>query len=263
MRYAVIRNTYVDAIKIEQALINLLKTKPQYIHDEFNPNYVFVIGGDGTFLSAVQKFQNKLSEIIFVPIKFGGIGFYTNHNSVTTIKEIIPCLENHLSTLSLSLIEVNHGSNINYAINEIKIMNNIKPMRMEIYINEELLEAFKGTGLVFSTPSGSTGFMKSSGGAIIFPNQDLFEMQELFPVSTNKFRTLNAPIIFNKDQIIEIVLENKNDFIMSIDTKNVIPENEKLIIKISKIKINVLSLNPQSKTKILNDIFVLNDSSKN
>lgn len=267
MKYAIIKNAYFDSQQIEQELLTLFANHPEFSQDLINPEYVFVIGGDGTFLEAVRQFASCLDKIIFVPIKLGGIGFYTNHNTIAELKEVIPFLTNdeHFDFVKYALLEVNYDNKVAYAINEIKITNNIKPLNLEICINDEKLESFKGTGLVFSTPSGSTGFMKSAGGAIIYPNAGLYEMQELFAVSTNKFRTLNAPIIFSEQQKIKLKISDLIGVYLSADTHDIAFSQDEIFVHLSSLSIKVLTTKKEkpSKTKILNDIFVLNDKTKN
>ncbi|KNG79122.1 NAD(+)/NADH kinase [Mycoplasma sp. HU2014] len=264
MKYSLVTNNYDKTNSIKNELIELLN-KNNFVEDEKNPDIVFVIGGDGTFLVAIHKYQHLLDKLVFAPIKFGGIGFYTNKNRIEDLQEAICCdLLKNANITQLGLLEVNFNDKKVYAINEIKVTNHTRPLTTKIYINDELLEEFKGTGLVFATPSGSTGFMKSANGAIIYPEVSLYEMQELMPVSTNKFRTLNAPVIFSDQQQIKLELDSLDKVGLSADTFEYDLESKNLLVKLSSKKINLLNLSKHkiSKTEILNDIFVLNDKTK-
>ncbi|AVP49308.1 hypothetical protein [Williamsoniiplasma luminosum] len=265
MKYSILTNRYQESKEIEKEILEIIASQPNPIQDDVNPDYVFVIGGDGTFLSAVHKFANILDKIIFIPIKFGGIGFYTNHNSVEDFRDILSIgIEKNQKWVEYSLLKITNNQEEWYSINEVKIVNNTRPTKMDIYINDELLETFRGTGMVFATPSGSTGFARSAYGSIIFPNTNLFEMIELFPVSTNKFRTLNAPVIFDNQQVITLFLKDYQNVVVAVDTADHQLTDPKIEVRLSdkKIKIMALSKNRTSKTKILNDIFVLNNDIK-
>lgn len=266
-KYAVVSNDYPESLKIKADLMKLIQKDSQCSQtDDGHPDFVFVIGGDGTFLNAVHQYTDYLDKIVFIPIKFGGIGFYTNHNSAKDFKTIFKTgIPEKQKYFEYSLLEIKSQNQVNYSINEIKIVNNVRPLNLDVYVNDGLLETFKGTGLVFSTPSGSTGFSKSAGGAIIYPDIDIYEMLELFPVSTNKFRTLNAPIIFSPNQIIKIKLEKPQDVVISLDTRNLKFEGDEVIVQLSKKKVKVMSLSQEklTKTELLNSIFVLNNKIKN
>ena len=55
------------------------------------------------------------------------------------------------------------------ALNESTLRNIVKTMVCDVYINNQLFERFRGDGLVISTPTGSTAYNKSVGGAILDP----------------------------------------------------------------------------------------------
>lgn len=264
IKYAIVINDYPESLAMKTELEHLLKSRERYTAHDKEPDLVFVIGGDGTFLGAVHNYRTRLDKITFVPIKFGGIGFYTNHNTTTTLHDLLD-LDPRFKPqfFEYSLLEATTVDKVFLALNEIKLVNNIRPLEVSVFVNEEKLETFRGSGLVFATPSGSTGFAKSAGGPVIYPDLNIFEMLELFPVSTNKFRTLNSPVIFSEKQKIKLVLKNCKDVVMSVDTRNAEFEKE-ISIKISDQKVKVMSFIPQpmTKTHLLNNIFVLNDKSK-
>ncbi|PPE05765.1 NAD(+)/NADH kinase [Williamsoniiplasma lucivorax] len=265
MKYSILTNRYQESKDMEREILAIVADQPDFIQDDVNPNYVFVIGGDGTFLSAVHKFSQILGQVIFIPIKFGGIGFYTSHNTVDDFKKLFASgIEKNQKWVEYSLLKVTNKQSIWYSINEVKIVDNTRPTKMDVFINDELLETFRGTGMVFATPSGSSGFAKSAHGSVIFPNTNLFEMVELFPVSTNKFRTLNAPIIFDHNQVITLNLKDITNITLAVDTANYPLTDPQVEVRLSDKKIKIMSLSQvrTSKTKILNDIFVLNNNTK-
>lgn len=52
-------------------------------------------------------------------------------------------------------------------------MDHIKMIRGKMYVNDDYLQYFRGSGLIFATASGSTGYMKAINGAIILANTPL------------------------------------------------------------------------------------------
>ncbi|ATZ20725.1 NAD(+)/NADH kinase [Mesoplasma coleopterae] len=257
MKYSIVKNDYDESKKIAEELSNLLISK-KWILDNKNPNYIFVIGGDGTFLKAAELFNNILEEVIFVPIKSGGIGFYTNHNRISDIKDILNNIEKQ-EPIEISVLEANDYK----VINEIKIINNLRPLEVDVLIDGELLETFRGTGLVFSTSGGSTGFAKSHNGAVIIDENNIFQMLEIAPVSNNNFRTLNAPVIFSRKHKVEVVITKPNDVEIIVDSRKCkLPAHNSIKIQLSDKNIKLISKNSEklTKTRILNYIFTTNKS---
>ena len=68
-------------------------------------------------------------------------------------------------------IKVNkkNQSEMYYALNELRLDQGLQAQVIHVYINDVLFEVFRGNGLCVSTPSGSTAYNKSLGGAIIYP----------------------------------------------------------------------------------------------
>ncbi|QBQ07451.1 inorganic polyphosphate/ATP-NAD kinase [Spiroplasma gladiatoris] len=259
-KFTIVSNDYEITKKSVEKLKSTLIDK-KYIQDDINPEIVFVIGGDGTFLKAVHLYQNILEKVKLIPFKFGGIGYYTNKNELKNIEKILEALEkNLLFENSYQLLEVINGSKTHYIINEIRILNERKPLYTKIYINDEYLETFHGTGLVISTSTGSTGYIKSAGGSVILPkNAGLFQIQELVPVSTNRFRTLNSPIILNDKYVVKLEFETNQD-ILICDTQEREMKSNFLSIKVSHKKVNILSHNNPdliSEINILREIFII------
>lgn len=260
MKYAIVKNDYPESTTLASNLEAELKSTA-WMNDEQNPDYVFVIGGDGTFLKAVHQFNHYLDQVKFYPVKNGGIGFYTNHN-------LFPPHESDLKTMlcldqcqvtQFPLLEVSVDQKTFYSINEVKILNDVAPQQLSIYVNDEKLEDFKGTGIVFATPSGTTGYLKSTNGAIIYPTDlALFEMQEIAPVSTVLFRTIHAPMIFSEQEVLRVVAttsKQTNNLIVS-DAKVIGNSFQEIKVKLSAIKLAVVTTNKISRTALLKDIFV-------
>lgn len=258
-RFTIIKNNYKNTDDLAKTLKKVLLDNNN-IFDEINPQYIFIIGGDGTFLKTVQQFQDKLSDIIFIPFKSGGSGYYTNKNEIKDISNILTQINNKsYNIISYELIEILNGKKTNFVCNEVKILDETKPTSIKIFINDEYLETFWGTGLVVSTSSGSTGYAKSINGAVILSKTNrLFQLQEIAPINTNKYRSLNSSIILSDEFSIKLEFKNSGK-IMICDTKPYEILSNFLEIKSSSKKANVLVCKEQtllSEIQILRDIFI-------
>lgn len=208
-QFAIIDNNYQEPKKFALLLKEKLlqrKVKENNLH----PDIVFVIGGDGTFLKAVNKYNQQLDKIKFVTFNQGNIGFYHNF-SVDQIDQVLESLvmkDKNLIIKELDLLEVIINNKIIYGINEFRLVNLSQTLSCNVYINDQFLEFFRGSGLIIATKTGATGLMKTAGGAIIFAQTKLMQYQELFPVNNSSYRTINSPIIFDQDQIITLKVKN-------------------------------------------------------
>ncbi|MDY3889900.1 MAG: NAD(+)/NADH kinase, partial [Bacilli bacterium] len=119
--------------------------------DEENPDYVISVGGDGTLLRSLHKYENKLDTVIIVGIHTGKLGFlcdYLASDEDEIVSAIVSC--KHIVD-EVSLLCLKSGEKMYYAMNEVRIESPYKTMKSEIYINDKLLEKYHGNGLNFST----------------------------------------------------------------------------------------------------------------
>ena len=258
--YTIVYNEYCGAQALKSEVIDFLKNH-DFVQVTTNPQFCIVIGGDGTFLKAVHEMWGSLSHTIFVPISGGAVNFYSTFN-YASLKVLFGFLGdlNNLHTKEYDLLEALFNKDQKaFAINEIKVVDNIKTMVTKIDINHQTLEHFRGSGLVFATASGTTGYMRSVNGAIILSAQPLWEMKEIAPVANAKFSTINSPVILDDSQVISLVGGLIGRQIV-LDTFYIDLQDDKLEIKISDLKCKVL-FNPadsESLTCRLKQIFSLN-----
>ena len=91
------------------------------------------------------------------------------------------------------------------ALNEFNILtDNCKALRTQVKINNEALENFVGTGLIFSSPTGSTAHNLSSVGFIICPGIEAIQMTPSETIINSKLRSLSKSICFPKDYNINL-----------------------------------------------------------
>ncbi|KAF5279611.1 hypothetical protein FQR65_LT15359 [Abscondita terminalis] len=240
IKYDIVINDYKTT---KDSLVEIeKKLNKVFIKDSSNPNFVFVLGGDGTFLKAVRKYENLINEIVFIPFKSGGIGYYTNKNRLENLDTIISSvLNNDYNFSKLELLEVIVNNEKKLVLNELKILNETNAIYLDILINDEYLETFHGTGLVISTSNGSTGYMKAAGGAVILSKTSgIYQLQELVPISTNIYRTLNAPLILTKEHKMKLNGEAKGQKII-IDTIPIEIKSDEILVSLSNKFVKILS----------------------
>lgn len=257
MKFIIINNNYYKSILLTKNIKNILKIN-NFIENINKPKYVFIIGGDGTLLKAVNKLQKIVNKVMFIIIKTGSLGFYSSCNINNFHNIIQNILNKKMYIKNLTLLEINFNkTTILYALNEIKLIDNIKTIKTNIFVNNELLEYFRGSGLVFATNNGSSGYMRSINGSIIATDRyKLWEMKEIAPIINSNFFTINSSIIFDNTQLITLKGKLINKKII-VDTYEYNITNNIIKIKISNKKIKIIydPKNNLSKIKLLKQIF--------
>lgn len=90
-------------------------------------------------------------------------------------------------------------------------------LAVDVYLQNELFECFRGDGLCVSTPTGSTAYNRSLGGAIIHPTIEVMQLTEMASINNRVFRTIGSPLILPKDQTIKLIPTGAKKCILTID----------------------------------------------
>ena len=196
---------------------------------------VLVLGGDGAILHAALVAAKKNIKII--GINYGTLGFLTEYEKAEweKVRELLSALEQGTcSIVKRSLLELTIADRTYYALNEIAIQrdyglvstNSTQMLKLEVEAKEGK-DAISGDGLLFCTPTGSTAYSLSAGGAILTPEVPVFMMT---PICAFSMRS--RPIVFS-DMGEFIVRILKGKAIIQTDGRTVaaLPDGVELRIK--------------------------------
>lgn len=235
-----------DTLQTEQ-IKNQLEQKLSDRHitiDNANPDIVITIGGDGTLLSAFHHYQEQLETIRFLGVHTGHLGFYTDWRADELDDLVISLQSDNGQAVSYPLLDISvtyHDENQarHYlALNEATLKRIGMTMGADVYIGGELFERFRGDGLCVSTPTGSTAYNKSLGGAVIHPSLDVIQLTEIGSLNNLVYRTISSPMIVPVNDWITIVPNQASDFFMTVDQENIYGKQiEQIMFKVSKRKI--------------------------
>lgn len=195
-----------------------IKSKIKLTYDEQKPNIVFTIGGDGTFIRACHKYPTAT----FFGIHTGHLGFYSNYG-LDELDELIDMINNNRYQINrIPLLSVNVEADKEYnftAINEMTLICPLRTLKLDVYINDLFFEHFRGTGICVSTPTGSTAYNKSLGGAIVDHNIKSMQITEIAGINSSTYETINSPLILGNDYYIELEVVGKyKNIFLTVDT---------------------------------------------
>ncbi len=204
MRFAIFCRQDERSMKRKEDL-NQRLIQEGYIEDEAHPEYVFFIGGDGTFLRAVQHYLSSLSDITFIGIKTGTLGFFYAYDQDEISLLLEDLKQQNIQYQKYDLLQAELFQNETlldrvYAVNEIRIENPFKTLISKVYIDGEYLEEFRGNGLLVSSTLGSSAYNKSCGGALIDTRLSLLELTEISPIHNTVYQSLRESLILDKNR---------------------------------------------------------------
>lgn len=249
---------------ISQDIKNRIDTalkKQGHLKDKNNPDLVIAIGGDGTFLNAVQIYQKLLETTHFVGINTGTLGFYCDFLAEEAELLIEYILNNQYTELQFHLIDIKvtkeSGITNFIALNELRLENNITTQTLDILINDEYFETIRGNGICISTPSGSTAYNKSLNGAVVHPKTKAIQLVEIASISNKKHRTLGSPLILSEEHTVTLTSKDFTNILLGMDHLTKLCKNILQIdVKLSKRNVKIARYRNYPFLKRVKDSFI-------
>ncbi|MGI6210978.1 MAG: NAD(+)/NADH kinase [Anaerovoracaceae bacterium] len=163
---------------------------------------VICIGGDGTFLEAIHKYDFPQQPIM--GINTGHLGFF-EEISPNQIDDFIFNYKQGYYTLqplnTVRLVVTANGTNeVIQALNEVIIREkDLHNVHVNLSIGGEFIERFSGDGLLIATSAGSTAHNYSLGGSIVDPRLNLLQVTPIAPMNTTAYRAFTSSILLPSD----------------------------------------------------------------
>jgi len=179
---------------------------------------MIVLGGDGTLLSAVRAIGRR--EIPLFPVNLGGLGFLT----AITVDDLFPELEralrgeHRIAKRKLLNSEVMRDGKVIAtfdALNDAVLTKSdiARMIDLDVYVDEQLVCAYKADGLIISTPTGSTAYSLSAGGPIIFPSVPAICLTPICP-----HMLTNRPVLVPETSRIRVISRGPDESVyLTID----------------------------------------------
>jgi len=186
--------------------------------NDYLPDLVIVLGGDGTVLKSSNALFNFNIPILSFNIG-GNLGFLTQDKKFLIEKSFIDLIKKDEYKIDeRTMLQCNHHqinlidkkqSKISefYALNDFYFKSietdNSPTNRIKIEINNEKVNEYKGDGLIISSATGSTAYSMAAGGPIVHPLINAFVINAICPMSLS-----SRPIVIPDNS--KVVIKNIN-----------------------------------------------------
>jgi NAD+ kinase len=204
------------------------------------PDFVVVLGGDGTLLSVARSVA--AAGIPILGVNLGSLGFLTEikHEEIAQALDDVDAGRCELSLRSMLHCRVlRKGKCVaTYdALNDI-VTNQRAVARItefEVRVNGVFVSDYKADGLIVSTPTGSTAYSLAAGGPILAPDVPGFVIT---PVASHALT--NRPLVVQDTAVIEIRLAvTREQSYLSVDGQQGQPLEEGDVVECRKSEFQV------------------------
>jgi NAD+ kinase len=206
---------------------------------------VVVLGGDGTFLSAVRWLGDQQAPLLGV--KFGEVGFLAEASEERLFAAVESILEKPLATRPRMRLRAEVWRQDQMLASEV-VLNDVvinkgalaRLAHIKTYVNDGFLTDYRADGLILATPTGSTAYSLAAGGPIMHPTVQGILLTPICP-----FTLTNRPLIVPDDAVIKIQLAEKSEnIILTFDGQVGLPIDEQntIIVRKDPLAVNMIVL---------------------
>jgi NAD+ kinase len=208
-------------------LVDKLNTAPYYTsffhsHVDFDSNneFIFSVGGDGTFLHSVVNIRNF--DIPVIGVNSGRLGFLADISADQINNALTDIFEHRYSVIRRSMLQVDfegrESLEFNFALNEMTVLktDNSSMINISVYVNNVLLNNYWADGLIIATPTGSTAYSLSVGGPILTPDSENFVITPLAPHNL----TVRPIVVPDNSEIVLKVEGRGTNYLTSLDFRS-------------------------------------------
>ena len=183
-------------------------------------DFLFSLGGDGTFLETVTLVRESGIPILGVNIgRLGFLSYISQENLSESLESVFSgnfdIEERMLLKVEASGIAMN---DLNVALNEVRIYKNSGSLiTIHVKVNEEFLSAYWADGLLLSTPTGSTAYNLSVGGPIVVPESISFVLSPIAPHNLTV-----RPLVLPDSAVLQFSVDTRDpQFQLALDSRNI------------------------------------------
>lgn len=207
------------------------------------------IGGDGTLISTARISYDYQKPIL--GINMGNLGFLTDLQK-EDVASFLPNLKSQNYNIANHMILESYINNKRfYSLNDVVITRYEKSMlTLKAYIDNKYFNSYYGDGLIVSTPTGSTAYNISAGGAVVYP---FSENLLLTPICAHSLT--QRPLILPSEFNISIKTQATCHIIFDGQETSILNPDDTLSIKALKKGVKLIHNKEWDYFKILKEKF--------
>lgn len=215
---------------------------------------VIVLGGDGTMIRAANRLKEY--DVPVLGINAGTLGYLTGveaNDAESGLKRL--CQGDFRVQTRMMLDACINDVYADTVLNEVAVTRSgvSRMIQMAVYVNGELLDMVTGDGLLISTPTGSTGYNLSAGGAIVTPEAQLVLITPICPHSLSSREIVTSAA----DEITVEIRQGRRspdvNAVVTFDGREAIElkPNDKIVVKHSAYTTKLVQLDERTFFEVL------------
>jgi len=221
---------------------------------ERHPDFVIVLGGDGTLLSVARNVAH--AGIPILGVNLGSLGFLTEvkQDEILLALQAIDAGLCDLSLRSMVHCQLRRGEKClaSYeALNDVVVHQGAlaRIAGFDVRVNEQFVASYKADGLIVASPTGSTAYSLAAGGPILAPDVQAFVITPVAPHALT-----NRPLVIQDTATVEIFIKDSGDAgLLTLDGQQgtSLSDGDVVQCRKSECKVKLLKLRERSFFDVL------------
>lgn len=219
-----------------------------------HPDFVVVLGGDGTLLSVARCVAH--AGIPILGVNLGSLGFLTEVRQ-DEILQTLDAIDGGRCDVSLRAMihcQLQQGEKCvaSYeAFNDVVVHQGAiaRLAEFEVRVNDTFVSNYKADGLIVASPTGSTAYSLAAGGPVLAPDVQAFVITPVAPHALT-----NRALVVQDAAIIDIFIKDSGDSVLlTVDGQEGAPlaDGDRVRCKKSDCNVKLLKLPERSFFDVL------------
>jgi NAD+ kinase len=183
-------------------------------------DFLFSLGGDGTFLETVNLVRDSGTPVLGVNIgRLGFLSYISQENMAESLESVFSgnydIEERMLLKVEVPGVDLDDMA---VALNDARIYKTSGSLiTIHVKINQEFLSAYWADGLLLSTPTGSTAYNLSVGGPIVVPESNTFVLSPIAPHNLTV-----RPLVLPDSAVLQLSVDTRDSqFQLAVDSRTI------------------------------------------
>ena len=194
------------------------------------------LGGDGTMLRAGGL--GISARLPLLGINLGHFGFLTEIQQGEWRAKLPRLLAGEYRLEERMILHAEHKRGDKslgtwHVINEVVVCRGqfVRPIQIEVHVDNNLLARYVADGLLASTPTGSTAYALAAGGPILPP-----ELRNILIIPVAPHLSMNRAMVLSEGSWVKMTVHTSHEAVMSVDGHLPIPvlEDDEILVSASE-----------------------------
>jgi len=209
---------------------------------------ICILGGDGTFLRTARAIGD--SEVPALGVNLGRVGFLAKVETTElerTLDQVVAgqyTIEERFR-ISATVVREDGSSESHACLNEVVVArgSRVRMIQVEVEVSGSHLATYVADGVVVATPTGSTAYSFSAGGAVLDPR-----LRNVIITPVAGYLSPLHSVVAGERHVVRLTLRESQEAIISIDGQTDLQMRPGERVEVRALPIPLRLLEPEGST---------------